>query len=338
MKPLVSIISPCYNGERYLHRFLQSVLYQTYERIELILIDDGSEDGSRDIILSYQKQFEEKGYLFHYIYQKNSGQAAALNRGLKVFSGSYVTWPDSDDILLQDSIEIKVDFLEQNTDCGGVISEGALVSEEQPQLKKGLLRFAHKADKESVFERLIFEDRVYFAPAGYMVRSVCLTDTIPQKEIYVSKCGQNWQILLPIAQKYPFGFIDKCLFYYVVRDNSHSRKEKSYAENIEKTYMHEDCLLNTLKRIKMDSEERKRLYDRIRLKYLRKRMNIAYWYKEKPALEVCYRELETVSALTHADRALHARANCRLYELFHKALILIGDCMRKGIWYVKNIR
>ena len=80
MKPLVSIISPCYNGEKYLHRFLRSVLHQTYERIELILIDDGSEDGSRDIILSYQKQFEEKGYLFHYIYQKNSGQAAEIGR------------------------------------------------------------------------------------------------------------------------------------------------------------------------------------------------------------------------------------------------------------------
>ena len=338
MKPLVSIISPCYNGERYLERFLCSVLNQTYERIELILIDDGSVDGSRDIILSYQKPLEEKGYLFHYVYQQNSGQAAALNRGLKIFSGRYVTWPDSDDVLYPESIEKKVRFLEQNTDCGGVISWGAIVPEEQPEKKRGMLRFHHREEKENIFERLIFEDKVYFAPAGYMVRSSCLEAAIPQKEIYISKCGQNWQILLPIAQKYPFGFIDEALFDYVVRNNSHSRKEKSYEENIKKTFIHEDCLQNTLNRIAMESGDRKRLYERISLKYLRKRMDIAYQHKKKRDLEDCYLKLKAVSAVNHADRALYTRAHFRLYDLVYKAGVLAACWGRKVVWYVKNNR
>lgn len=338
MKPLVSILSPCYNGERYVERFLHSVLRQTYEQIELILIDDGSADSSRDIILSYQKPLEEKGYLFRYIYQPNAGQAAALNQGLKMFRGRYVTWPDSDDILYPESIEKKVRFLEQNPDCGGVISCGAIVPEEQPEKKRGMLRFAHVEGKENIFERLIFEDKVYFAPAGYMVRSSCLVDTIPQKEIYESKCGQNWQLLLPIAQKYPFGFIDECLFDYVVRENSHSRKEKSYEDNIKKTWLHEDCLQNTLNRIAMDSRERKRLGERIRLKYLRKRMDIAYQYKKKRDLEDCYWELEAESAVNHADRALYARAHFRLYDLFYKAVVLSAYWMRKAVWYVRKKR
>mgnify|MGYP000809890620 FL=1 len=62
-KPLVSVLTPCYNTGRYIHRLLDSVIMQDYPRIQMIVVDDGSTDGSADIIKSYVPLFHGKGYL-----------------------------------------------------------------------------------------------------------------------------------------------------------------------------------------------------------------------------------------------------------------------------------
>ena len=80
MKPLVSIITVFYNEEKYLGELLSSILNQTYDNIELICVDDGSNDGSHQIIEDYKKLFEEKHITLKYVYQENAGQAAATNR------------------------------------------------------------------------------------------------------------------------------------------------------------------------------------------------------------------------------------------------------------------
>lgn len=102
--PLVSIITPCYNGENYVTPFIKSVLLQSYNNIEFIFINDGSTDNTEKIVLDYEPEFKERGIKFKYIYQENQGQATALNNGLKIFTGDYLTWPDSDDILHPDNI------------------------------------------------------------------------------------------------------------------------------------------------------------------------------------------------------------------------------------------
>lgn len=99
--PLVSIITPCFNGEAYLDRYFSSVLQQTYQPLELIFINDGSTDRTAEIAENYRPRLEAKGIRFIYQAQENAGQAAALNRGLKLFTGEYLTWPDSDDEMTQ---------------------------------------------------------------------------------------------------------------------------------------------------------------------------------------------------------------------------------------------
>ncbi len=108
----VSIISPCYNGASYLPHFLQSLSEQTYTNIEFIFVNDGSTDNSEQLFLDYKPRLEQKGWSVIYIKQENAGQAAALNKGLEIFSGDYLLWPDSDDILLPQHIEQKVSFME----------------------------------------------------------------------------------------------------------------------------------------------------------------------------------------------------------------------------------
>ena len=94
---LVSILTPMYNTEKYVHRLLDSVLSQDYPAIEMIVIDDGSTDGSREVVERYAGRFSGKGFTRRYVYQPNSGQSVAVRNGLQLVTGEYLAWPDSDD-------------------------------------------------------------------------------------------------------------------------------------------------------------------------------------------------------------------------------------------------
>ena len=91
----VSIIVPAYNSEKYLHEMLDSVLAQTFGDWELILINDGSSDATKEIALSYR----EKDPRIRYYEQENQGQSAARNNGMKKASGKYIAFVDADDLL-----------------------------------------------------------------------------------------------------------------------------------------------------------------------------------------------------------------------------------------------
>lgn len=100
-KPRVSVIVPIYNSAQCLSKCLESLVHQTYSNIEIILINDGSKDCSGDICTKYATDYN--GII--YIYQDNAGVSSARNAGLKVASGKYVMFCDSDDYLERDSIE-----------------------------------------------------------------------------------------------------------------------------------------------------------------------------------------------------------------------------------------
>jgi glycosyltransferase involved in cell wall biosynthesis len=99
-EPLVSVIIPVYNSECYLSEAIESVLSQTYRSLELIVVDDGSTDRTRDIALSFPELI--------YIYQANSGTSAARNRGIHVAKGDYIAFLDADDLWLPDKITLQI--------------------------------------------------------------------------------------------------------------------------------------------------------------------------------------------------------------------------------------
>jgi len=111
----VSIILPVYNVEEYLAECLQSVICQTYENIEIICIDDGSSDGSLEILEEYQKRDER---ILVFSYPTNQGVSYARNLGLEKAIGKYVYFLDSDDYLLKNAIsELVVLADKYDTDC-----------------------------------------------------------------------------------------------------------------------------------------------------------------------------------------------------------------------------
>lgn len=108
MLPLVSIIVPVYNVEKYLQQCVDSLVSQTYKNIEILLIDDGSKDNSGQMCNQFSEQYTNV-MSFH---KKNSGLGLTRNFGLERINGDYVTFVDSDDYLNQDAIQRLVDGLE----------------------------------------------------------------------------------------------------------------------------------------------------------------------------------------------------------------------------------
>lgn len=100
-KPLVSVIVPVYNVRKYIRECVESVLRQTYENIECVCVDDGSVDGSAEI-LEEQARKDSRAIVVH---QKNSGVSAARNKALSLARGEFITFLDSDDVLVPDFIE-----------------------------------------------------------------------------------------------------------------------------------------------------------------------------------------------------------------------------------------
>ena len=101
-EPLISVIVPVYNVAPYLELALDSIRYQSYQQLEIILVDDGSTDDSSSICKKYLNQ----DLRFKYIYQENAGLSAARNTGIAAASGEYITFVDSDDWLDKSAIEI----------------------------------------------------------------------------------------------------------------------------------------------------------------------------------------------------------------------------------------
>ena len=303
-KPLVSIITPCYNGEKYVHRFLDSVLTQTYSNLELIIINDGSKDKTEEIVLSYQSKFNEKGIDFKYIYQENKGQAAALNQGLKIFKGEYLTWPDSDDILHEDNINDRVTFLENNREYNVVLSESVLVNSAGEEI--GRFKRIPPNISDDIFSDLILEKNVYFAGGAYMLRSTAFIEAVPDRSIYESRGGQNWQMLLPVLYSNKCGYLKKALYYIYERQGSHSRELNDVSGFLSRCDEHEDLLLNTICRISQIPQEERECWSQIiKNKYLKKRLRIASQYRSKDILEELDKEIKRQGVHTFRDAIVY---------------------------------
>lgn len=110
MDPLVSIIIPTYNAEKYIKDTINSALSQTYKNIEVIIVDDGSTDGTLKLINSFQS---EKVKIFT---QKNKGASVARNNGIKHSNGKYIQFLDADDLINEVKIDYQVKLLISNPD------------------------------------------------------------------------------------------------------------------------------------------------------------------------------------------------------------------------------
>ena len=105
---LISVIMAVYNGERYIAEAIESILGQTYRPIEIVVVDDGSTDGSADIIKSFADP------QIRYFYQDNRGLSAARNQGTNLAQGSFFAFLDADDVWLVDKLTLQIEAFKSN--------------------------------------------------------------------------------------------------------------------------------------------------------------------------------------------------------------------------------
>jgi len=114
-KGLVSVVLPTYNHGKYLKQSIESVLNQSYSEIELIIINDGSNDATKDLLKEY-----ENNSTITIIHQENAGLPNALNRGFAIAKGEFLTWTSADNFYKETAIQAMVDFLDINKEVGVV--------------------------------------------------------------------------------------------------------------------------------------------------------------------------------------------------------------------------
>lgn len=131
--PLVSVIIPAYNAALYLEECLNSVLSQTYQNLEIIIVDDGSTDRQKEVIYTYLTKFEN----VHYHYQQNRGVAAARNKGLEFAKGEYIAFLDADDVWLENNLSLKVQRFGEGD--FGLVHSGAYLIDANSDLIEGQL-------------------------------------------------------------------------------------------------------------------------------------------------------------------------------------------------------
>lgn len=123
-KPLVSIIIPAYNHSLYIENCLDSITNQTYENIELIILNDGSTDDTNQKIINYENKLNNCFKRYEYINKENEGICKTLNLGLDISKGEYIIPFASDDVMYPERVEKQVGFLEKYKEFGMVFADG----------------------------------------------------------------------------------------------------------------------------------------------------------------------------------------------------------------------
>lgn len=228
MKPLVTLITPVFNAMPYFKEYLDCVLGQTWRPFELIVVDDGSMDGSWEYLIELLPDLAQAGILVHPLRIPHVGQAAAVNAALPLVSGEYFTWCDADDLLMPDSIEKKADFLMRFPDLSLVRSDGIVLDGDTGQ------EISHSARMEDRFTQNIFDalfhGTTYCYAGCYMVRTDLFFACYQKRRIPLSPEGQNLQLLLPPASRSDCGFLSDVLHVYCRRSGGHSSKKLSFRQ------------------------------------------------------------------------------------------------------------
>lgn len=220
-RPIVSVIMPAYNGARHIDEAIRSVEAQRVPDWELIVIDDGSTDGTAEIVYVHEDN------RIRYAHQANAGRSAARNRGLSLAKGKYVVFLDADDILLPRHFEIHLDFLSAHPRCDASISDCEIIDENgriivcQSALRRqftpgyeGICRAG-----TCILDPLVVSPPLIGAPHNVMTRrdAIQACDAQFDPKMFM---GEDWDFWLQLAANARFGIIDEVTGRYRWHDQN----------------------------------------------------------------------------------------------------------------------
>ena len=231
INPLVSVVIPCYNHEQFVQETIQSVIDQTYESIELIIIDDGSQDNSVKKILEMIESCKERFVRFEFRTRANIGLSATLNEALEWCKGEYFSSIASDDILMPNKTELQAEYLGKNELCVGVFACVNLIDEKNEIITDWLVK-----DRKYRFANILMHEHELLAPTA-MLR----LETVKNVGGYNSNYYiEDWYMWLKISKYGTLDSINKVVAMY--------RKHPNNASNdVEKMHASRLAILNDFK-------------------------------------------------------------------------------------------
>ncbi|MEG5042072.1 MULTISPECIES: glycosyltransferase family A protein [unclassified Microcoleus] len=207
--PLVSVIIPAYNAEQFIEETLKSVLAQTYPAIEVLVVDDGSQDRTAQIV----EKISKKDSRVQLLKQQNAGVAAARNLAIQKSRGEYIAPIDADDIWYPENIEKQVQCMMEGEPSLGVVYSWSLDIDEKGFLTGGIRAFTIEGE---VYETLICHNFLGNASAS-MIRRSALDKVGFYDTSYIEKSAQgceDWDLYLRLAEYYQFGVVPEFLIGY----------------------------------------------------------------------------------------------------------------------------
>jgi glycosyltransferase involved in cell wall biosynthesis len=199
--PLISVILPLYNAEKYIEESVRSILNQSFANFEFIIIDDGSTDNSAERI----KRFSDSRIIF--ISQPNQGMAATLNNGIAMAKGEYLARQDADDISYPKRFEKQVKYLDQHPECALLGTWARII----PDVKFEERAHRHPSDNLLIKQFLLFDNP--FVHSSVMIRKSYLQKT-GFYDISKSSLIQDYDLWSRIARHYQVANIPEILVDY----------------------------------------------------------------------------------------------------------------------------
>lgn len=218
-EPLVSIITPTFNRERTITLAVESVLAQSYKHWELLVIDDGSRDGTRERLSSY---LEDDRIQYHF--QENQGQSIARNLGLQYARGALVCFLDSDDLWVPEKLERQVMLMKAHPDVDILHSDEIMIDEQGRELsRKNMRRYSGRIARQMLVDN-----------------SVSINTVMARRECFDAMGGfsgrygvaDDYDIWLRFSARFTFLYVPEYWGYYrVMPDQISSNKERRFAAN-----------------------------------------------------------------------------------------------------------
>ena len=251
-KELISVIVPIYNVEKYLQQCLDSIINQTYKKLEIILIDDGSVDNCPTICDEYAK----KDKRIRVIHKENKGISHARNTGLDISNGNYIAFVDGDDYIESTMIETLYKNLKENNSDISICNYYEVFSTNN---KLGLKMGNNKIfTSKNKYELLINDYKIVMIPPWGKIYKKEIFNNIKYPNGMIMEDSYILTDILKTVNR--ISYINTPLYYYVQRENSIMKKF---------TLKRLDSLLGQEKRIKFCIENNlTNILDKVKLKYI----------------------------------------------------------------------
>ena len=207
--PNVSVIIHTYNNEKFIGETIESVLNQTYKDYEIIVVDDGSVDGTRDVLMPYMQKIR-------YHYKENGGIASAKNAGISLSETEFVAFLDHDDLWVPDKLQLQMEHFNENPQIGLVYAKYTSFRD-----GKELRTKPEKGYSGWIFKELLAKS--FIQTSTVVVKRECLDAVGPYDETFF--LGDEYDMFLRIARKFQCGFVDKGLTRYRVHDTNASNND-----------------------------------------------------------------------------------------------------------------